>query len=195
MFERFTERARQVVVLAQDEARHFGQANITTDSILLGLIREEDGVAHKALKNCGVTLDRVRSYIEGGDAVTTGQLPFTPHSKKVLELSLREALHLGHNYIGTEHILLGLLRQEYNDEDVFAHDILAEIVGEYYIEIIRDEVLKVLGPRAKPVAEQKVISYTTTIPLKENEEKRMVIKTKNATLDIPISDFISIEVK
>jgi ATP-dependent Clp protease ATP-binding subunit ClpC len=112
VFERFTEPARQVVVLAQDEARELKHNYIGTEHILLGLIREERGLAARVLSSLGVTLEGVRAQvgriIGSGDDVTTGQIPFTPRTKKVLELSLREALALGHNYIGTEHVLLGL---------------------------------------------------------------------------------------
>jgi len=115
MFERFTERARQVVVLAQDEARALKQNYIGTEHLLLGLLREEEGVAARVLESLRVTLEEAR-FVVGrvvgqGDEVTTGQIPFTPRAKKVLELALREALSLGHNYIGTEHILLGLVRE------------------------------------------------------------------------------------
>src|ERR687883_409879 len=115
MFERFTERARKVVVLAQEEARHFNHNYIGTEHLLLGLLREDEGVAARALSSLNVTLDEVREQVESivgyGEEGTGGQAPFTPRSKKVLELALREALQLGHNYIGTEHILLGLVRE------------------------------------------------------------------------------------
>src|SRR5436189_6157390 len=115
MFERFTERARQVVVLAQEEARTLKHNYIGTEHILLGLLREEEGLAARVLESLGVALDEVRGQVSRivgrGDEVTTGQIPFTPRAKKVLELSLREALLLGHNYIGTEHILLGIARE------------------------------------------------------------------------------------
>ena len=115
MFERFTERARKVVVLAQDEARHFNHNYIGTEHLLLGLLREDEGVAAQALTSLNVTLDEVREQVESivgyGEEGTGAQAPFTPRSKKVLELALREALQLGHNYIGTEHILLGLVRE------------------------------------------------------------------------------------
>ncbi len=115
MFERFTERARKVVVLAQDEARHFNHNYIGTEHLLLGLLREDEGVAAQALSSLNVTLDEVREQVESivgyGEEGTGAQAPFTPRSKKVLELALREALQLGHNYIGTEHILLGLVRE------------------------------------------------------------------------------------
>ncbi len=115
MFERFTERARQVVVLAQDEARALKHNYIGTEHVLLGLLREEEGLAARVLESLGVSVEEVRVHVARivgqGDEVTTGQIPFTPRAKKVLELSLREALSLGHNYIGTEHVLLGLLRE------------------------------------------------------------------------------------
>jgi ATP-dependent Clp protease ATP-binding subunit ClpC len=115
MFERFTDRARRVVVLAQDEARLLNHNYIGTEHILLGLIHEAEGVGAKALEALGVTLEAVREQVRDiigeGNQTPSGHIPFTPRAKKVLELSLREALQLGHNYIGTEHILLGLLRE------------------------------------------------------------------------------------
>ncbi|MDQ3619702.1 MAG: ATP-dependent Clp protease ATP-binding subunit [Actinomycetota bacterium] len=115
MFERFTDRARRVVVLAQEEARLLNHNYIGTEHILLGLIHEGEGVAAKALESLGISLDKVRQQVEeiigAGQSPPSGHIPFTPRAKKVLELSLREALQLGHNYIGTEHILLGLIRE------------------------------------------------------------------------------------
>lgn len=115
MFERFTDRARRVVVLAQDEARALNHNYIGTEHLLLGLIHEGEGVAAKALESMDVTLDKARvqvvEIIGEGQSAPSGHIPFTPRAKKVLELSLREALQLSHNYIGTEHILLGLLRE------------------------------------------------------------------------------------
>ncbi|MFF1815872.1 ATP-dependent Clp protease ATP-binding subunit [Kribbella sp. NPDC058245] len=115
MFERFTDRARRVVVLAQEEARMLSHNYIGTEHILLGLIHEGEGVAAKALESLGISLEAVRSQVEEiigqGQQAPSGHIPFTPRAKKVLELSLREALQLGHNYIGTEHILLGLIRE------------------------------------------------------------------------------------
>src|SRR3982075_3947713 len=115
MFERFTERARQVVVLAQEEARTLKHNYIGTEHILLGLLREEEGLAARVLESLDITVERVRAQVVrivgSGEEVTSGQIPFTPRAKKVLELALREALSLGHNYIGTEHILLGLVRE------------------------------------------------------------------------------------
>jgi ATP-dependent Clp protease ATP-binding subunit ClpA len=117
MFERFTERARRVVVLAQEEARRLHHNYIGTEHILLGLIREGEGVAALALDALGISLDAVRQQVEEiigqspQEVPPPGHIPFTPRAKKVLELSLRESLDMGHNYIGTEHILLGLVRE------------------------------------------------------------------------------------
>jgi ATP-dependent Clp protease ATP-binding subunit ClpA len=115
MFERFTERARKVVVLAQEEARSFGHAYIGTEHLLLGLLREDRGIAAHALGRLDVTLSGAREQLESivghGEDRDFAQAPFTPRSKKVLELALRESMQLGHNYIGTEHILLGLVRE------------------------------------------------------------------------------------
>jgi ATP-dependent Clp protease ATP-binding subunit ClpC len=115
MFERFTDRARRAVVYAQDEARMLNHNYIGTEHILLGLIHEGEGLAARALKALGVSLDETRQEIEDiagrGTKEHEGPIPFTPRAKKVLELSLREALQLDHSYIGTEHILLGLMRE------------------------------------------------------------------------------------
>jgi ATP-dependent Clp protease ATP-binding subunit ClpC len=116
MFERFTDPARQVVVYAQDEARALMHNYIGTEHLLLGLLREQDGIGARVLESLGTTLEEVRAQVarivgQGDDPVTTGQIPFTPRAKKLLELSLREALSLGHNYIGTEHLLLALARE------------------------------------------------------------------------------------
>ena len=115
MFERFTERARKVVVRAQDEARFLKQNYIGTEHLLLGLIGEKEGIAARVLQSLNISLDDIRMAVKEsvteGSSETNEHIPFTPRAKKVLELSLREALQMGHNYIGTEHILLGLLRE------------------------------------------------------------------------------------
>jgi ATP-dependent Clp protease ATP-binding subunit ClpC len=115
VFERFTDRARRVVVLAQEEARMLNHNYIGTEHILLGLAHEEEGVGGRALASLDISLETVRQEVREtigeGEEAPTGHIPFTPRAKKVLELSLREALQLGHNYIGTEHILLGLVRE------------------------------------------------------------------------------------
>jgi ATP-dependent Clp protease ATP-binding subunit ClpC len=145
LFERFTERARQVVVLAQEEARILKHNYIGTEHILLGLLREEEGLAARVLESLDITVERVRAQVVrivgSGEEVTSGQIPFTPRAKKVLELALREALSLGHNYIGTEHILLGLVRE---NEGVAAR-ILLDFDADS--EKIRNEVIRMLsGP-------------------------------------------------
>jgi len=145
VFERFTERARQVVVLAQDEARALKHNYIGTEHILLGLLREEEGLAARVLESLDITVEEVRAQVARivgqGDEVTSGQIPFTPRAKKVLELALREALSLGHNYIGTEHILLGLVRE---NEGVAAR-ILLDFDAD--AEKIRNEIIRMLsGP-------------------------------------------------
>ncbi len=143
MFERFTERARKVVVLAQEEARHFNHNYIGTEHLLLGLLREDEGVAARALASLNVTLDEVREQVESivgyGEEGTGGQAPFTPRSKKVLELALREALQLGHNYIGTEHILLGLVRE--------SEGVAARVLSNLDVDPdkVRREVVRMLG--------------------------------------------------
>jgi ATP-dependent Clp protease ATP-binding subunit ClpC len=115
MFEVFTDRARRVMVLAQQEARMLNHDYVGTEHLLLGLIREGEGFAAKALESLGISLDAVRQQVEEitgqGQQAPSGRIPFTPRAKKVLELSLREAMHLAHHYIGTEHILLGLVRE------------------------------------------------------------------------------------
>ncbi len=151
MFERFTERARQVVVLAQEEARSLKHNYIGTEHLLLGLLREEEGVAARVLDGLEVSVEEVRAavvrIVGSGEESPQGQIPFTPRAKKVLELALREALSLGHNYIGTEHILLGLVRE---DEGVAAR-ILLDLDAEP--DKIRNEVMRALsgpGRRSSP---------------------------------------------
>ncbi len=143
MFERFTDRARRVVVLAQEEARLLSHSYIGTEHILLGLIHEGEGVAATSLESLGISLDAVREQvveiIGHGTNSPNGHIPFTPRAKKVLELSLREALQLGHNYIGTEHILLGLLREG----DGVASQVLVKLGAE--LAKVRQKVIQVLS--------------------------------------------------
>jgi ATP-dependent Clp protease ATP-binding subunit ClpC len=142
VFERFTERARQVVVLAQDEARLLKHNYIGTEHELLGLIREEEGLAARVLESVGLTVDDVRAdvtrIVGRGQGTPSGQIPFTPRAKKVLELALREALSLGHNYVGTEHILLGLVRE---GEGVAVRILLYHGVA---LDTVRDLVVRML---------------------------------------------------
>ena len=143
MFERFTERARRVVVLAQQEARMLNHNYIGTEHILLGLIREGDGVAARALTTMGISLDAVRQAVEdiigrGTQAPSEGHIPFTPQAKKVLELALTESKALGHHYIGTEHILLGLIRQG----DGVAEQVLVKLGAD--LHRVRQQVIQLL---------------------------------------------------
>jgi hypothetical protein len=144
MFERFTDRARNAVRFAQEEARLHSHAHVGTEHILLGLIREGQGVGARALETLGVPLDEVRARVleivpPGTEEAPSGHIPFTPRSKKVLELSLREALQLGHNYIGTEHLLLGLVRER----DGVAAQVLAERGAA--LDAVRQEVVRQLA--------------------------------------------------
>jgi ATP-dependent Clp protease ATP-binding subunit ClpA len=145
MFERFTDRARRVVVLAQEEARMLNHNYIGTEHILLGLIHEGEGVAAKALESLGISLEAVRQQVEEiigqGQQAPSGHIPFTPRAKKVLELSLREALQLGHNYIGTEHILLGLIREG----DGVAAQVLVKLGAD--LNRVRQQVIQLLHGR------------------------------------------------
>ena len=148
MFERFTDRARRVVVLAQEEARLLNHNYIGTEHILLGLIHEGEGVAAKALESLGISLEAVRDQVEEiigqGGSSPSGHIPFTPRAKKVLELSLREALQLGHNYIGTEHILLGLIRE---GEGVAAQ-VLVKLGAD--LSRVRQQVIQLLSGYSGP---------------------------------------------
>ncbi len=143
IFERFTERARQVVVLAQEEARTLKHNYIGTEHILLGLLREEEGLAARVLESLDITIERVRGQVVrivgSGEEVTSGRIPFTPRVKNAFELALRETLGLGHNYIGTEHILLGLVRE---NEGVAAR-ILLDFDADH--EKVRNEVIRMLS--------------------------------------------------
>jgi hypothetical protein len=152
MFERFTDRARRVVVLAQEEARHLDHNYIGTEHILLGLIHEGEGVAARALTELDISLEAVRTKVQEmighGDEAPTGHIPFTPRAKKVLELSLREALALSHNYIGTEHILLGLIRE---GEGVAAQVLVKEGGS---LDRVRQQVIQILADASQLQAEQ-----------------------------------------
>ena len=162
MFERFTDRARRVVVLAQDEARMLNHNYIGTEHILLGLIHEGEGVAAKALESLEISLDAVRQEVEEiigrGQDAPSGHIPFTRRAKKVLELSLRESLQLGHDYIGTEHILLGLIRE--------GNGVAAQVLVKLGADLnrVRQQVLHLLaghqaqGPvAARPAAEEHTL--------------------------------------
>jgi ATP-dependent Clp protease ATP-binding subunit ClpC len=167
VFERFTDRARRVVVLAQEEARMLNHNYIGTEHILLGLIHEGEGVAAKALESLGISLEGVRQQVEEiigqGQQAPSGHIPFTPRAKKVLELSLREALQLGHNYIGTEHILLGLIRE---GEGVAAQ-VLVKLGAD--LNRVRQQVIQLLsgyaGKGGEPAAGQAEGTPATSLVL------------------------------
>ena len=179
MFERFTERARQVVVLAQDEARALKHNYIGTEHILLGLLREEEGLAARVLESLDITVEEVRAQVARivgqGDEVTTGQIPFTPRAKKVLELALREGLSLGHSYIGTEHILLGLVRE---NEGVAAR-ILLDFDAD--AEKIRNGVIRMLsgGREVKPLPASPPVAVEVIVELERlRQEKEVAIEAQ-----------------
>jgi ATP-dependent Clp protease ATP-binding subunit ClpA len=158
MFQRFTDRARRVVVLAQEEARRLDHNYIGTEHILLGLISEGEGVAAKALKSLGISLDAVRQQVEEiigrGQQEPPGHIPFTPRAKKVLELSLRESKQLGNNYIGTEHILLGLIREG----NGVAAQVLVKLGAD--LKLVRQQVIQLLhghtAEEPEPVVEVRL---------------------------------------
>jgi ATP-dependent Clp protease ATP-binding subunit ClpA len=163
VFKRFAERARQVIVLAQDEARALKHNYIGTEHILLGLLREEEGLAARVLESLDISVEEVRAQVASidgqGAEVTGGQIPFTPRAKKVLELALREALELGHDYIDTEHILLGLVGE---NEGVAAR-ILLDFDAD--AEKIRNEVIRMLSPsEGKPTDSVRATASRTEQP-------------------------------
>ena len=189
MFERFTDRARRVVVLAQEEARHLDHNYIGTEHILLGLIHEGEGVAARALPALDISLEAVRSQIREiigqGESPPSGHIPFTPRAKKVLELSLREAKQLDHNYIGTEHILLGLIRE---GEGVAAQ-VLVKLGGD--LPRVRQVVIQLLSGYAggEAAAEQaragtRLVRMTVPEELGEAQEQlAQVRQSKEAAID------------
>jgi ATP-dependent Clp protease ATP-binding subunit ClpA len=189
MFERFTDRARRVVVLAQEEARLLNHNYIGTEHLLLGLIHEGEGVAAMVLESLGISLEAVRAQVEEiigqGQSAPTGHIPFTPRAKKVLELSLREATQLGHNYIGTEHILLGLIRE---GEGVAAQ-VLVKLGADLYR--VRQQVIQVLSsyvggkaPAEQAGARTRLVRMTVPEELREAEvELAQVRRKKEAAIE------------
>src|SRR5947209_1485656 len=145
MYERFTDRARKVMQLANQEAQRFNHEYIGTEHILLGLVKEGTGVAANVLKNLDIDLRKIRLEVEkivqaGPDMVTMGKLPQTPRAKKVIEYSIEEARTLNHNYVGTEHLLLGLLREQ--------EGVAAQVLMNLNLKLdeVRSEVLNILSP-------------------------------------------------
>ena len=172
MFERFTQPARKVVVLSQVEARHFDHSYIGVEHLLLGLLRVDKEIASEALSSLNVTLDKVREQVESiigyGEKVAEGnQLPFTPACKKVLELALREALQLGHNYIGTEHLLLGLVRES----EGAAARILRNLAVDS--DEVRKEVVRCLARRTprKPATAARRRRPKTTVDVEREQSE------------------------
>ncbi|MEO6711168.1 MAG: Clp protease N-terminal domain-containing protein, partial [Planctomycetota bacterium] len=160
MFDRFTDRAKKVMNLARQEAQRFNHEYLGTEHILLGLVQEGSGVAANVLKNMAIDLNKIRAEVEkivktGPTMVTMGQLPFTPRAKKVLELSMEEASNLGHNYIGTEHLLLGLIKE---NEGIAAQVLLNLGVK---LEDVREEVLEFLGADSGEEEEEESASGET----------------------------------
>jgi hypothetical protein len=200
MFERFTDRARRVVVLAQEEARILNHNYIGTEHILLGLIHEGDGVAAQALESLGISLEAVRQQVEEiigqGQEPPSGHIPFTSRAKKVLELSLREALQLGHNYIGTEHILLGLIREG----DGVAAQVLVKLgadlnrVRQRVIELLHTRTveprLSAVEPRLSAVEQRVGIAPPTGDLDQQIEQARSQRKTAVAAQDYERAAFL-----
>lgn len=181
MFERFTERARRVVVFAQEEARMLNQNYIGTEHLLLGLIREEEGVAARGLQSLGISLYDVRAQVEEiigrGTSAPVGHIPFTPRAKKVLELSLREALQLGHNYIGTEHILLGLIRE---GEGVAAR-VLYNLGAD--LDRVRNQVIQLLSGYYGKTSEPATYGRTYSGSLLDEFGRNLTRLARENTLD------------
>jgi ATP-dependent Clp protease ATP-binding subunit ClpA len=188
MFERFTDRARRVVVLAQEEARLLNHDYVGTEHLLLGMIAEGQGVAATALESLGISLEAVRAQVEEvigqGQQAPSGHIPFTPRAKKVLELSLREANQLGHNYIGTEHLLLGLVRE---GEGVAAQ-VLVKLGAD--LSRVRQQVIQLLSGYAGGKEGQEAGARTRlvrmTVPadlLVLTEELAQVRRQKEAAID------------
>src|SRR3984893_5167130 len=183
MFERFTDRARRVVVFAQEEARGLNHNWIGTEHLLLAVIREGQGVGARALESMQVSLDAARQQVEsiigrGQEPVSDGHIPFTPRAKKVLELSLREALQLGHDYIGTEHILLGLIRE---GEGVAAQ-VLVSLGAD--LNVVRPQVIQLLsGLRAEGhggLSSARLVGSSAPLELIVNQRTEAIISRLDA---------------
>jgi ATP-dependent Clp protease ATP-binding subunit ClpC len=190
MFERFTDRARRVVVHAQEEARLLNHNYLGTEHLLLGLVSEGQGVAAKALESLGISLDGVRAQVQAiigqGQSAPTGHIPFTPRAKRVLELSLREAKQLGHNYIGTEHILLGLIRER----EGVAAQVLVTLGGD--LSRVRRQVIQLLSGAAggmEPGARTRLVRMTVPEDLRQDEERLAQLRQqKEAAIDAEAFD-------
>src|ERR1043165_7803451 len=182
MFDRFTDRAKKVMNLARQEAQRFNHEYLGTEHILLGLVQEGSGVAANVLKNMSIELPKIRGEVEkivktGPSMVTMGQLPFTPRAKKVLELALEEASNLGHNYIGTEHILLGLIRER----DGKAAKVLTNLSVK--LETVREEVLDFLGADVSNAETEKEQPAAPATPPAQGNGNTQNSKSKTPALD------------
>ena len=186
MFERFTDRARRVVVWAQEEARTFNHNYIGTEHLLLGLIKEDEGLAAQVLRDLGLDIDVVRHELDvrvgRGASQPKGHIPFTPRAKKVLELSLREAMKLGHNYIGTEHVLLGLIRE---GEGVAAQIIMTRVEGG--LERVALAIQHAIGQAAPRLGKQAQAhmrqTVTATISQDEVIKRLEAIEARLSTIE------------
>ena len=190
MFNRFTERARKVLVLAKEEARRFSHDYIGTEHILLGLIREGEGVACAVLQNLGVDLERLKVEIEklispGSVAQVLGDIPFTPRAKKILELAAEEARSLGHNYIGTEHILLGLIRE--------GEGLAAQVLFSFGVDLrkVREEIFSLLG--GGPAAHPSASAVSTKTPALDSFGRDLTKLAREGKLDPVIGRIVEIE--
>jgi ATP-dependent Clp protease ATP-binding subunit ClpA len=199
VFERFTDRARRVVVLAQAEARMLNHDYIGTEHILLGLIHEGEGVAAKALESLNISLEAARQQVEEiigrGQAAPTGHIPFTPRAKKVLELSFREARQFGHNYIGTEHILLGLVRE---GEGVAAQ-VLQKLGAD--LDRVRNRVRRIMVQRLLEPEEEmptmgstrsKLREYASPSPFDEREKIVLSLLIQEGLTASAIADVLGV---
>jgi ATP-dependent Clp protease ATP-binding subunit ClpC len=189
MFERFTDRARRSLFLSQEEARLLNHNYVGTEHLLLGLVSEGQGVAAKALQSLGISLEAVRAQVEEiigqGQTAPRGHIPFTPGAKKVLELSLREATQLGHNYIGTEHLLLGLLRE---GEGVAAQ-VLVKLGAD--LSRVRQQVIQLLSGSAggrEAGAGTRLVRMTVPEELREAEEQLAQVRREKEQA-IQVQDF------
>ena len=192
MFERFTDRARRVVVWAQEEARTFNHNYIGTEHLLLGLIKEGEGIGAKALGAAGVDAELVRTELDvrvgRGASTPKGHIPFTPRAKTVLELSLREALKLGHNYIGTEHVLLGLIRE---GQGVGSQILMTKVEGG--LERVETEVLnKLSGPSVttglRQALEERAQAVVAGLPSDDLSRRLEAIEARLAAIERLLRD-------
>lgn len=180
MFERFTDRARRVIVLAQEEARTLNHNYIGVEHLILGLLHEGDGVGARVMKKLGITAEEVRAHTEPGVMSPSGHIPFTPRAKKVMELALREALQLGHSYIGTEHILLACVRE--------GGDLTKKLLGDIELFAVRREVMEVLSGHVQQ--QKRAVMHIVGIRSPDDRYHRMkdaYYACKSAEVEPPVA--------